>query len=121
MDAKAGFFLKTKVKQKPVVPEGTTGFLELLGGFEPLTSSLPKAIYTKNRRKTIKNHNKRGIQTGSYALPSPCPAGHESDGFPGGNPWSGTHLIPRLAAGHIAHPGPVRGGPPCLNASSNTP
>ena len=41
MDAKAGFFLKTKVKQKPVVPEGTTGFLELLGGFEPPTSSLP--------------------------------------------------------------------------------
>ena len=41
MDAKAGFFLKTKVKQKPVIPCGTTGFLELLGGFEPPTSSLP--------------------------------------------------------------------------------
>ena len=42
MDAKAGFFLKTKVKQKPVIPCGTTGFLELLGGFDPPTSSLPR-------------------------------------------------------------------------------
>ena len=26
MDAKAGFFLKTKVKQNPVVPQGIAGF-----------------------------------------------------------------------------------------------
>ena len=59
-------------------------FLELLGGFEPPTSSLPKAICTKNFRKTIKNHNKRGMQTGSYALPYPMPAGMIAMDYPGG-------------------------------------
>lgn len=63
----------------------------------------------------------------------PTPAGVKATQFPragGGGlrpgygegiAWSGTHLIPRPALTHDKHPGPVRGGPPCLNASSNTP
>ena len=71
----------------------------------------------------------RDIPPASY----PTPAGVKATQFPragGGGlrpgygegiAWSGTHLIPRLAPGPDKHPGPVRGGPPCLNASSNTP
>ena len=37
-------------------------FLELLGGFEPPTSSLPKTICTKICFKTIKNNNKKAYR-----------------------------------------------------------
>ena len=111
MDARTNFLPQPEEKEKPAIPCGTTGFVELLSRFELETSSLPKAQKSPFQEKTTRKiKNWRTIQllqcqeiaaggpgllffmpSNGFQSPtsSPCPAGHTSEAIPTGTAFQG--------------------------------
>ena len=70
-------------------------------------------LYKDLMPKLLKITTKEAYRPAPMRCQLHAPQGMRATDSPGGNPWNGTHLIPRLAADHVARPGPSRGGPPC--------